>query len=1684
MSRTLKGLVIVIFIMGFAFTTSAQEAPTLTATGAEGEVHLEWTSVSTRVGSGSLTIEGQKSVLPEISEKPENYIQYDPSDYPAPRQGGDTIEEATVIDALPYNNTGTTAGYNDDYDEECPYTGSTSPDVVYSYAPTVDMLIDISICESAYDTKLYVYENDAGNNIACNDDECSDSQGNPYRSLLEQVLLTAGNTYYIVVDGYGGNFGEYNINVTQFYLETFNIYRDSDLFMSGVVGNSYVDADVVVGTEYCYTVTQIMPDDTESGHSNEACAIPEEGIPGDICPPTDLSAVGGNGTVDLSWTAPEGLYGGNNDVCEEAQPISSPYPVEVTGTSAEATADCPDLLNWLAVWYELELPYASNNVDIVVQADGPITNAGIILMDDCACDDYIPMSFDWDGSIGYLHLFSSTPISGPDNDGTILFPLFLDPPQGFTVTFNVTETVVAKSMVQTGGSATISDYQNGISESPVFSNEDDLNLPDYRIPENTENNTVNSRECGEFIEYVIYQDGVQIATSTSTNYSVTGLENETEFCFTVTASYVEGESSTTNEACATPSSYCPPSNLVAGGGDGEVYLVWTEPEFEGGGDEWMPLADLSANADWEASNVDLSSYAGSIIQLAFHHYDGGAWADGAGVDDIVISADGSELVSVNFDDGQLPDGWSIETPGVGWEFADANYFNTNADNFITFPEHGVFAGNDDDGNGSSNSADDYLITPTLDLSGYSSIALDLVYWHSGQYGGVTTVEVKVVEASDCGTFSHYAISRDGSEIGTSTSSMYTDTDVTNDTEYCYTVSAVYVEGVSSSTNEACATPAEMYIATLPISEDFEGALGEGWGQEVSDGAPTEWQFSSSAGDPPIPENGTIFAWIHDDDVGSGTPGYIATLHTPMFSTADGGIILLSFDYAFNQLGDFFDVVYRLPGGDWQLLSTLSSVLSWTPMSIDVTDEMGGFGAVQIGFMYNDASSWAWWVALDNVAVGSMTEVSLTGNVSSSLTGGPLEGAEVSADEADFGFSYVTTTDANGDYDITGLSGTYTITARADGHQTDMEEGVDASNGAVVDFVLEPALPGVAGLSAADAGNKSIQLDWMESGSVSEYELYYHDDDYEAQLGCGGGCWLGTKMTPPAYPATLVGAFMAFQGDAGTTAGNVQVYLDPSGSGDPYNNAELVWESDFFAAPPGEYYIEVPDIEIQSGDFYLMHNEQNSGFSGIALDESGGYPDRMFYANVDGWYSIADAGFPSNYFQTAYMVGTPPGIQGPALAERSSTNIRIATPQRYKQMLNAVDITIQNKSQIVEVNADLNPAFVLDGIDEYFTDPETWVDYGSTSSLNRDSTITALEIYRDDAFIASIDGDELSYLDDDPDLVYDQEYCYYVRTQWYISEYDATVYGSNSNEACAIPRLLGDVNGDGYITVEDIVMVIDFILEEATPNELEAMMADVNVDGEINILDVVIMVDYILGRAAGNSRVAAANGEALFEIITTSFANSHPSLDVALTYDGDMAGAQFTLRYDENRIALGDPVLTSAGANVFAKETAPGEMTVLVINLSGDYLELTEGSFVSFPVEMVEERSTGQLQFDFESAVASGPFGQYIPASSRSASIDLNAVPETYALHQNFPNPFNPTTSIRFDLKDAGSVDIVVYNLLGQKVKTLVNSELTTGYHEVVWDGTDNQGAPVGAGVYIYSLSSEHFSQTRKMILLK
>jgi hypothetical protein len=96
----------------------------------------------------------------------------------------------------------------------------------------------------------------------------------------------------------------------------------------------------------------------------------------------------------------------------------------------------------------------------------------------------------------------------------------------------------------------------------------------------------------------------------------------------------------------------------------------------------------------------------------------------------------------------------------------------------------------------------------------------------------------------------------------------------------------------------------------------------------------------------------------------------------------------------------------------------------------------------------------------------------------------------------------------------------------------------------------------------------------------------------------------------------------------------------------------------------------------------------------------------------------------------------------------------------------------------------------------------------------------------------------------------------------------------------------------------------------------------------------------------------------------------------------------------------------------------------------------------------------------------------------------STLPMAYSLGQNVPNPFNPTTSIEFAIPKSGMVTVEVFNVLGQKVKTLVNEDLRAGYKRVDWDGTDDGGSAVASGVYLYRLKVNDFSETKKMLLLK
>jgi len=97
---------------------------------------------------------------------------------------------------------------------------------------------------------------------------------------------------------------------------------------------------------------------------------------------------------------------------------------------------------------------------------------------------------------------------------------------------------------------------------------------------------------------------------------------------------------------------------------------------------------------------------------------------------------------------------------------------------------------------------------------------------------------------------------------------------------------------------------------------------------------------------------------------------------------------------------------------------------------------------------------------------------------------------------------------------------------------------------------------------------------------------------------------------------------------------------------------------------------------------------------------------------------------------------------------------------------------------------------------------------------------------------------------------------------------------------------------------------------------------------------------------------------------------------------------------------------------------------------------------------------------------------------------INTAPETFALGQGYPNPFNPETTIDYQIANAGHVNIVIYDMLGREVNTLVNGYHTPNMYSVVWNGTSNDGKLVPSGVYFYHMTTQGFSQVNKVMLLK
>ena len=151
---------------------------------------------------------------------------------------------------------------------------------------------------------------------------------------------------------------------------------------------------------------------------------------------------------------------------------------------------------------------------------------------------------------------------------------------------------------------------------------------------------------------------------------------------------------------------------------------------------------------------------------------------------------------------------------------------------------------------------------------------------------------------------------------------------------------------------------------------------------------------------------------------------------------------------------------------------------------------------------------------------------------------------------------------------------------------------------------------------------------------------------------------------------------------------------------------------------------------------------------------------------------------------------------------------------------------------------------------------------------------------------------------------------------------------------------------------------------------------------------------------------------------------------------------------------------------------PNDLVLMIVNVS------TREVLKNFPVESFELSNMNSEFNDFKIIA-----GEEAYVLSMVDEI-LNSIPTEFALGQNYPNPFNPVTKMDISLPLTGDVTLVIYNILGQKVRTLFSGELNYGYHTMQWNGLDDQGLRVSSGVYFSEFRSRDHRKTKKMLLLK
>ena len=305
-----------------------------------------------------------------------------------------------------------------------------------------------------------------------------------------------------------------------------------------------------------------------------------------------------------------------------------------------------------------------------------------------------------------------------------------------------------------------------------------------------------------------------------------------------------------------------------------------------------------------------------------------------------------------------------------------------------------------------------------------------------------------------------------------------------------------------------------------------------------------------------------------------------------------------------------------------------------------------------------------------------------------------------------------------------------------------------------------------------------------------------------------------------------------------------------------------------------------------------------------------------------------------------------------------------------------------------------------------------------------------------------------------------------RAAWGKSAADDINGDDTADDTDAQIFLQADINGDGMVDLADYEMFLMSWGKTAVgpASKPLVLLPGVNENAEFSL-------------SLGSERVVAG------ELV---------AVDVSLANVEALVSYGFTLNYETDKFEFisvapaDEDLLKSTGGEtpLFHHIVADDGQVEVVNGMVHGSAVSGGGDIVRFVFRVLLEFEDN-ARFEIADGLVLDPTNLSNPAVVAGV-LELQSTPREFALRQNFPNPFNPDTTIKYDLAESADVTLQIYNVLGQVVRTLVGSEAqNAGRYQIRWNGMDDRGVPVSSGVYFYQISAEgKFHDVRKLMLLK